>query len=854
MNFLPALATWQFAVAGAVCAAVPIVLHLLNRRRFRVVEWAAMQFLREALQRRRRIMEIRDLLLMFLRAAAILLFGLALARPFFAARQEQLDAGQPIHAVILIDNSLSMAYQALDGSLLDRAKQRAASFIDRLPVGSRISIVPLCGSEHGISPEPFDAKPFALEALQRVSVVDRSVNFRTVVNEARRAADSVKDLAQRFVLFTDQQRLIWSDLGGLSQQEDLPAVQLVDLSEADWGNSWVADVRVPDGVADAETPTTIQAILRHHGREVRRGVRVSLSVRDVEVDSQIVSFDSADATREVTFAYTFRDIQPEPSRPEFVPIKVVLTADRLTEDDERHALVPVVAALPVVFVDQYGSEEDPIRNQLGETRHLRHLLAPTTVGGEAARQLIRIRHLQISELDRDVLADARLVVIAGISDPSEKVSLLREYVQQGGQLVIAAGGSFDPVMWNQAAWLDGDGILPLPLLPELHGSLPEVAGRDLKPLFLSYESLGHHPYFQLAGNSDEDLRDLYSEPFFFQIVQVDSTPKAVSTAAQASLKLKEDESPEWLLWSPPESDEPNADNGSSDERSRDPARDASSKEITNSSSKRDTRPQVLARFTSESGPAYLVERSVGRGRVLFAASGILSSWSTLPKTNAIVIFDRILRSMIQTTLPMRNYGGVERIAVPLPNEAREDRITLTRPGRDAISESLDTGFLRTDQVGVVIERPLARGIYQLQALGPQVETKAEKEPVPRWQMQLSVNGDESESNLEPIDRTVFEKHDVAQHLRWVGAQEEISMAGARIRGQDLWWWLALIVFALLLLELAVIVWPVLTDRSRPNSDSVQQNAATGRHESNRASPGTASARGEHSSIQHQTSS
>ena len=35
----------MFAVAGAACAAGPIVIHLLNRRRYDVVHWGAMQFL-----------------------------------------------------------------------------------------------------------------------------------------------------------------------------------------------------------------------------------------------------------------------------------------------------------------------------------------------------------------------------------------------------------------------------------------------------------------------------------------------------------------------------------------------------------------------------------------------------------------------------------------------------------------------------------------------------------------------------------------------------------------------------------------------------------------------------------------
>src|SRR5688500_14755532 len=90
MGFL-SFTAWQFALAGAICAAGPIIIHLLNRRRFRVVQWAAMDFLREAMQRNRRIVQIRDIILLVLRTAAVLLFGLALAQPFFASREEEFN-------------------------------------------------------------------------------------------------------------------------------------------------------------------------------------------------------------------------------------------------------------------------------------------------------------------------------------------------------------------------------------------------------------------------------------------------------------------------------------------------------------------------------------------------------------------------------------------------------------------------------------------------------------------------------------------------------------------------------------------------------------------------------------------
>ncbi len=66
-----------------------------------------------------------------------------------------------------------------------------------------------------------------------------------------------------------------------------------------------------------------------------------------------------------------------------------------------------------------------------------------------------------------------------------------------------------------------------------------------------------------------------------------------------------------------------------------------------------TRPQVLAAFNNQL--PFLVERQIGRGQVLFVASGMLSSWNTLPKTNAMLLMDRVLRGMLERTLPVTEF-------------------------------------------------------------------------------------------------------------------------------------------------------------------------------------------------------
>ncbi|MCH5374048.1 MAG: hypothetical protein JJ992_08730, partial [Planctomycetes bacterium] len=526
--------------------------------------------------------------------------------------------------------------------------------------------------------------------------------------------------------------------------------------------------------------------------------------------------------------------QPEAGRALSVPVQASITPDRLPADDQRSLVVPVVTDLPVVFVDQYGQRgEDPLKNRLGETRPLRRLLAPVTSRSASDRQLVRLRHITLRELDRSLLEDARLVVIAGVADPGASVPLLREYVQQGGQLLIAAGGrydpqansGFDPGLWTSGAWLDGAGILPAPLLPEVYGTAPEQAGPSLRPFFLAFDSLSSHSYFQLAGVGEDDLRSLYAEPFFFQTVQVELSPEALASLHENELSRLEEElslsqqaaevrrngsaedrtramrdqerlaqlRPSWLLWG----------DSSSELDALEPASESQQLERQLSELVAQMHPRVLARFDDANNSPYLVERKIGKGTVLFVSSGLLPEWNTMATTNAMLIFDRILRSMVRSTLPTRNFATVDRITLPLPTPDRDVRPVLVRPGESQTPETLDVGFVGREQLGVSIEQPLTRGIYRITAgrlttngNGSALETA--------WEVPLAVNGDPAESDLQPLTREQFEQRVALDNVQWVGTGEPISLAGSQIRGQNSWWWLILVVLVLLLVELVIL--------------------------------------------------
>ena len=67
---------------GTAAVASPILIHILSKRRYQRVKWAAMSFLLDALHRNRRRVRLEQLLLLLLRCLAVLLIALMMTRPF----------------------------------------------------------------------------------------------------------------------------------------------------------------------------------------------------------------------------------------------------------------------------------------------------------------------------------------------------------------------------------------------------------------------------------------------------------------------------------------------------------------------------------------------------------------------------------------------------------------------------------------------------------------------------------------------------------------------------------------------------------------------------------------------------
>ncbi|MBI4540692.1 MAG: BatA domain-containing protein [Gemmatimonadetes bacterium] len=125
-------------LAAAVAVAVPLVLHFLHRHQAPRIPFPAVRYLRRAEERHAFRIRLRQLLLLALRLAALLLLVTAGARPYLAGRGA---AHQPTAVAIVLDNSMSTGVIEGDARLFDALIALALASADAAGPADRVWVL-----------------------------------------------------------------------------------------------------------------------------------------------------------------------------------------------------------------------------------------------------------------------------------------------------------------------------------------------------------------------------------------------------------------------------------------------------------------------------------------------------------------------------------------------------------------------------------------------------------------------------------------------------------------------------------------------------------------------------------------
>jgi hypothetical protein len=156
-----------FTLIALALLALPVLIHLLVRRRARRLDFPSLRFLRETPSFRLYPRHIKEPLLLALRVLALALLVLALARPFISFK-----GGSRLTRVILLDASLSMRTRGRT----EAAREQARAILNKLNAGERATILAF-STGASVLAEPTADRDRLIEALQRFEPTSGAADF-----------------------------------------------------------------------------------------------------------------------------------------------------------------------------------------------------------------------------------------------------------------------------------------------------------------------------------------------------------------------------------------------------------------------------------------------------------------------------------------------------------------------------------------------------------------------------------------------------------------------------------------------------------------------------------------------------
>ncbi len=433
-------------------AAIPIVLHLLNRRRQQTVTWAAMRLLMQVIEQQSKRVRIEQLLLLLLRTLILLTLAIALARPFFAQPTETgIVAAQrsPRLWILVIDNSYSMGYREAAGARFTMAVERATEILKSSNRGDAFAILTLAEPSQPVVFRPtFDAVA-ATTSLQKVPLLDGGADLSSAVTLVN---DVVTEAARDPNLPADVHVIFISDFGEDTWQEALAAghsqrslKQLADthsvayepvaFSEA--SNVAMMSLTTASSRALVDRPLDVDVMVSNFGPVAISQVPLQVSANGQSVESQFLDVP-AGATRAIHC--TVRPIVAG-----LLTITASLPDDRLAADNQRSRVVEVREGYRVLCVE----------NPLSDERILKAALQPPVVS-QGAIQVTSISQLELNLTDTSEFDVVVLNDVTSLGDAD--FDRLLQFVKSGRSLLCLLGQHSDAESWN-ARFSDVDSSL-----------------------------------------------------------------------------------------------------------------------------------------------------------------------------------------------------------------------------------------------------------------------------------------------------------------------------------------------------------------------------------------------------------
>lgn len=456
MSFL-----YPMMLAGLAAVSVPVIIHLLNKFRVKTTEWGAMKFLLDSVRKNEKRVKIEDLILLILRCLLVALAVFAFARPVLKALLAGGgDSGDPIAAIVLLDNSASMSRSAGASSLFDRAKKDINTWLDKQPTQSLAALYLVSNRTEPVIAKPGPDLGLFRKMLAEAETSDRGTDLAQGVRLAVESLKTVTGRPREIRIYTDGQAGGWlksEEIQKLAADNPDIRIRPVIVGEKTEDNLGIVALRADGGVVASRQPCRFHIEVANYGANPVENLKVTLAIDGGAPAGDVtISRIEPGSTQAAAILISFPDPGPH-------SVVAAIPPDVFATDNKRSAAIDVVSQMNVLIVGENNGGPPIDRDGFFVANALvplsaelipRHYLAtvftsPAELPGELANA-------------NNTATQAVFLCNPGPVSGAAAQSL-KSYVQGGGNLIVFPGPQTDVEAWkaNAAFW----DLLPAELAP-----------------------------------------------------------------------------------------------------------------------------------------------------------------------------------------------------------------------------------------------------------------------------------------------------------------------------------------------------------------------------------------------------
>ena len=320
---------------GLAAATIPVIIHLLNLRKLKKIEFSTLIFLKELQKNKIRRVKLKQWLLLALRVLIILLIVTAFARPTL----EGVSIGGTTSAakktaLFILDDSFSMSVVDQNGSYINQEVQTVKELLSNLEEGDEAGLILISGDTDGEVPVTTNINSVS-EKLKNINASNASGTINSALIKTSNLILESKNFNKEIYLLSDFQKdriaieQNLTDLGKtLNEQVKLYSF---DYSDKEVYNIGVSNLKVVTKIFEINKPISLEATITNYSNQKVNNLVVSLFVGGKRSAQKSIDLASNQA----------KIVQLEGTANEngFVDIIVEIEDDEVSVDNKRFSSI-----------------------------------------------------------------------------------------------------------------------------------------------------------------------------------------------------------------------------------------------------------------------------------------------------------------------------------------------------------------------------------------------------------------------------------------------------------------------------------------------------------------------------------